>query len=131
MNKDKGLKYDANKAQLDLLPPSSLEAIALVLGFGAKKYGRGNFAKGIEWSRLLSAALRHLGQFNSGEDADSESGLSHIAHAGCMIMFLLYMIKHRPDLDDRWIKQIKGIEFDPMTGLVKGHEYASFEEMMK
>jgi hypothetical protein len=103
----KGLKHDADKAPLDLMPYCALEEISKALGFGAKKYSRGNFAKGLEYSRLIAAALRHINQFNMGEDLDSESGLSHIAHAGCMVVFLLYMIKHRPDMDDRWVKALK------------------------
>lgn len=99
-----GLKYDDGKAPMDLLPYESLEEIAKVLGFGEKKYTAGNWAKGIEMRRLLSAAMRHLGQFNSGQDIDEESGLSHLAHAGCCILFAIYMNKFRPDLDNRWTK---------------------------
>lgn len=99
-----GTKHDQGKAPLDLIPYAGEEAIAQVLAFGAKKYAPGNWAKGIEYSRLISAAKRHIGAYASGEDVDPESGLSHIAHAGCCIMFLLHMQKHRPDLDDRWSK---------------------------
>jgi hypothetical protein len=98
----KAKKFDRDKAPLDLIPYEAQEEIARVLAFGAKKYGRGNFTGGLEYSRLLSAAMRHLGQFNSGQDLDEESGLSHVAHAGCMIAFLLYMMKHKPEMDDRW-----------------------------
>lgn len=101
-----GIKHDQNKAPLDLLPYESLEEVAKVLAFGAKKYSRGNWAKGINYSRLISAAQRHLGQFNSGEDVDDESQLPHLAHAACCILFLLYMHKKRPDMDDRWVKEL-------------------------
>lgn len=106
MNDLKGVKHDQGKAQLDLLPYEALEEIAKVLGFGARKYARGNFANGISYSRLIAAVLRHVHQYNSGEDIDPESGLPHTAHAGCMLLFLLYMQKHRPDLDDRWVKTV-------------------------
>lgn len=96
-----GTKHDQNKAPLDLLPYEGLEAIAQVLGFGAKKYARGQWMGGIEYSRLIAAAQRHIGQFNSGQDMDEESGLSHLAHAGCCILFLLWMQKHKPHMDNR------------------------------
>lgn len=97
-----GTKHDDNKVRLDLLPPESLEEIAKVLTFGARKYASFNWCKGISFSRLIGAALRHMFAWIRGEDADPESGLSHLAHLGCCVLFLLWMQKHRPDLDDRF-----------------------------
>jgi hypothetical protein len=107
MSEAKGKKYDSGKAALDLIPYEALEEIGKVLQFGKEKYGEANWANGIEYSRLIAAALRHLNQFNSGEDIDKESGVSHVAHAGCNIMFLLWMLQNRKDMDNRWIKKIK------------------------
>lgn len=99
-----GTKHDTGKPPMDLLPHESLVEVAKVLAFGEKKYSAGNWAKGIEYRRLISAAQRHLGDFNAGIDKDEESGLSHLAHAACCLLFLLYMEKKRPDLDNRWAK---------------------------
>lgn len=107
MSEQGGLKHDSGKAPLDLLPYDSLEEIAKVLDFGAKKYTRGNWSNGIKESRLIAAALRHIHQYNSGMDLDEESGVSHAAHAACNLLFLLWMHKNRPDMDDRWVKEIK------------------------
>ena len=96
-----GLKFDSGKPPMALLDRYAMEQIALVLAFGAQKYAAHNWRKGIAYSRLLDAALRHLFAFADGEDNDPESGLSHIAHAGCCIVFLLGMINARPDQDDR------------------------------
>jgi hypothetical protein len=74
---------------MDLLPGEALEEIAKVLSFGAKKYAAHNWRKGFAWSRLLAACLRHLFAYGRGERTDPESGLSHLAHAGCMLLFLL------------------------------------------
>jgi hypothetical protein len=101
----KGVKHDSGKAPLDLIPYEAQVAIAKVLDFGARKYARGNWTNGIEYSRLIAAAQRHIGLYNSGQDLDEESGLNHIAHAGCCLMFLLYMHEHRKDLDDRVFKK--------------------------
>lgn len=98
----KGIKHDQEKPRLDLLPYEALEQVAKVLTFGASKYGKANWSNGIEHSRLLAAAMRHLGKYSEGENVDPESGLPHIAHATCNLVFLLWMSKNRPDLDDRW-----------------------------
>jgi hypothetical protein len=75
---------------------------AAVLKFGAQKYAEHNWRAGFAWSRPLSAAMRHITAFNAGEDKDPESGLSHLAHAACCIMFLLEFEKTHPHLDDRY-----------------------------
>lgn len=100
----KGVKHDEGKEPLDLIPYEAEQAIARVLAFGEKKYGAGNWSKGIEYRRLISAAKRHIGAFNSGLNKDEESGESHIAHAACCLMFLLYMEEKKPELDNRWVK---------------------------
>lgn len=102
-----GLKFDSDKVPLDLIPFEALEEIGKVLAHGMKKYQRSNWAKGINYSRLIAASLRHLNQYNSGLDNDEESNLCHVSHSATNLVFLLWMIKNRPDLDDRWIKTIK------------------------
>ena len=99
---DKGTKFDTDKPPMHLLDRYALEEIAKVLAFGAQKYAAHNWRNGIETSRLISAALRHLMAYNDGEDLDPETGLSHLAHAGCCVIFALWMKKHHPELDDRW-----------------------------
>lgn len=96
-----GKKLDGGKPPMSLLDRHALEEIAMVLRFGAAKYERDNWRKGINYTRLTDAALRHIYAFVDGEDKDPESNLSHIAHAGCCILFLLRMIRDRRDLDDR------------------------------
>lgn len=95
-------KYDTGKTPFELLPAPALEAIAEVLEFGRKKYASWNWAKGFTWSRLIGAALRHLFAFARGEDRDPESGLSHLAHAGCCILFLITHERCRLGTDDRY-----------------------------
>lgn len=102
-----GIKYDGSKAKHDLLPYEALDEIAKVLTAGEVKYAAGNWANGIEMRRLISAAYRHLGQFNSGEDYDSETNTLHLANACCNLMFAIWMYKNRSDLDNRWIKGVK------------------------
>jgi hypothetical protein len=96
-----GIKYDGDKPRMELLPPIALLEISKVLTFGANKYEPWNWAKGLKWTRLLGACLRHVTLWSMGEDKDKETGLSHIAHAACCLMFLLHLEQTRKDLDDR------------------------------
>ena len=100
---DKGLKYDDGKPPIALVDPEFIEGLARVLGFGAAKYSPDNWRNGISYRRLISAAYRHLGAINRGEDVDPESGESHAYHLACCNMFLAAMMNHRPDMDDRWV----------------------------
>lgn len=102
MSETGGTKFDQDKPDLSLLSSIAIEQIAMVLNFGKKKYAAHNWRKGISYSRLLAALLRHIFAFLRGEDKDPESGLSHLAHAGCCVMFLLELSVTRPDLDDRF-----------------------------
>lgn len=102
-----GMKFDGDKPRMDLIDRAAMEELGYVLGFGAKKYAAHNWRKGINYSRLVGAALRHIHAFNDGEDKDPESGYSHIGHAMCCLMFLMGTIKHNPDMDDRWNIDIK------------------------
>jgi hypothetical protein len=96
------LKFDQDKLPLHLLSTEAMNQTAAVLAFGAQKYAEHNWRKGFTWSRPLSAAMRHITAFNAGEDKDPESGLSHLAHAACCIMFLLEFEKTSKYLDDRY-----------------------------
>jgi hypothetical protein len=97
-----GIKHDSGKARMSLLDSSWLLGVAEVLTFGEKKYQAHNWRKGLSVSRLMDAAARHQAAFNDGEDLDPESGKSHLYHASCCLMFASWMIKNRPDLDDRF-----------------------------
>lgn len=99
---NEGTKLDQGKPPMALLDSEYLEGVAEVLGFGAKKYAAHNWRHGIHLSRLISAAYRHLGAINRGENTDPETGLSHAYHLGCCTMFIASMMNHRPDMDDRW-----------------------------
>lgn len=96
------MKFDSGKLPVNLLSSEALLQTAAVLKFGADKYHAHNWRDGFAWSRPLAAAMRHIMAYNDGEDKDPESGLSHLAHAACCIMFLLEFEKTHPELDDRY-----------------------------
>jgi hypothetical protein len=84
-----GRKDDGGKLRVDLLPIGALQEVAKVLTFGADKYGANNWQNVSPRSRYYGAALRHLWARARGGVTDPESGLPHLAHAACCILFLL------------------------------------------
>jgi hypothetical protein len=90
MTKD-GLKFDQGKPRFDLLPPGPINELVKVLTHGAEKYtseGWKTVDPFIE--RYYAACLRHLWSWRMGEQLDPESGLHHLAHAMCNLVFLLW-----------------------------------------
>jgi hypothetical protein len=89
------LKFDQDKLDWSLLPWDTLEEIIKVLQFGAGKYSPWNWAEGdgFKYNRLFNSSMRHfIAWFWRREDKDPETGLSHIAHLGCNVLFLLHYI---------------------------------------
>ena len=100
-NNNEAMKYDGEKVRLDLLPADPIIDVGKVLTYGAKKYSERNWERGLAWSRCYGAALRHLLAWHKGETNDPETGLNHLAHAACEILFLLEFSRTHPELDDR------------------------------
>ncbi len=89
-----GRKYDTGKPDYTLLPWDAVEQIVKVLDFGARKYARDNWKHVADGeTRYLAAAFRHMAAHNRGEKNDPETGISHLAHAGCCVLFLLALEK--------------------------------------
>jgi hypothetical protein len=87
-----GTKLDVEKARWDLLPVEAVRQIVDVLTFGARKYAPDNWRVVPDARRRYYAAtLRHLTAWWEGETRDPESGMRHLAHAGCCVLFLLAM----------------------------------------
>lgn len=86
----KGVKYDGEKPRMYLLPPKALTEVAKVLTFGASKYDENNWKKldNLQ-NRYTGATLRHIFAHMDGEELDPETGLDHLAHALCCLLFKL------------------------------------------
>lgn len=99
------IRHDSGKTDWSLMPWEAVEEINKVLEFGAQKYAAHNWKEGdgFKYTRVLNSLLRHVFAWSRGEDRDPESGLSHLAHAGCNVIFLLYYsrYKDRYHNDDR------------------------------
>lgn len=90
-------KDNTGKRLWKLLPTKAVGLVVDVLGYGAylaprpdgtKGYGENNW-QGIPTLDYYDAALRHLTAWKLGERLDSASGLPHLAHAACCILFML------------------------------------------
>lgn len=82
------MRFNSGKPQYSLIDLQSLEQCARVLEFGAKKYARNNWKKGLPLTQILDSMLRHIAALSNGEFTDPESGLSHIGHIQCNALFL-------------------------------------------
>lgn len=82
-----GIKHDQTKNRWDLVDFDFLDQCVAVLTFGSQKYAPDNWKKVERW-RYIGALCRHVSKYLQGEKNDPETGLSHLAHAFCNLMFL-------------------------------------------
>lgn len=92
----------ATKPRLELVPWAAVDEIAQVLTFGAAKYDANNWCRGARWGRYFAALCRHIFAWWRGENRDPETGLSHLAHAGCCLLFLMEYQRNNWGSDDRF-----------------------------
>ena len=83
-----GLRFDKGKLRMDLIPPEAMRGLAEVLTVGAEKYAARNWELGMDWSRCIASLKRHLLKWEEGEVYDDETGLRHLDHVLCNIVFL-------------------------------------------
>ncbi len=92
-----GRKDDNRKLRWDLLPVDPIRQIVRVLTFGAEKYAADNWQHVPQpFDRYYAAAMRHLTDWRDGERYDRETGIHHLAHAACCMLFLLWF-DHKHD----------------------------------
>ena len=101
----------ASKPRLELVPWTAVTEIAEVLTFGAEKYDANNWCRGARWGRYFAALCRHIFAWWSGEEKDPETGKSHLAHAGCCLLFLMEYQRNTWGTDDRF----KGPDSQPFV----------------
>lgn len=107
-----GRKDDHEKDRIELFPPEAVFAISRVLTKGAVKYADRNWEKGMAWSRVFGALMRHMWAWWAGKgpttksflfgDLDPEWKFSHLWHAGCCIVFLIAYEERGVGDDDRF-----------------------------
>ena len=99
-----GARYNTGKPDYSLIPLSSMADAARVLEYGAAKYNKHNWMKGMPHSVPYACMMRHLAAWQAGEDMDDESGLPHLAHAMCNLVMLIEFQTTYPEGDDRYAK---------------------------
>jgi hypothetical protein len=77
---------------LELMSTSPL-GCARVLTFGAEKYAAHNWMNGLSWTECCESLLRHLVAVSlEGQVNDEESGLPHMDHVDCNLMFMAHFV---------------------------------------
>jgi len=94
-------KNDSDKADLSLIPLSALIAESKAFQVGERKYGRYNYTNGMEASRLVAAAMRHLTAWFDGEENDPQDGQPHLGAVRACIAMLLEQQKLGTLVDNR------------------------------
>jgi hypothetical protein len=121
-----GKKYDGEKPRMYLLPPKTLLEVSKVLTFGAAKYDEHNWKKldNLQ-NRYTGAALRHIFAHMDGEDLDPETGLDHLAHALCCLMFKLEAKLENGESEEEGLRKPDGNEHRESNRYVipPGHFY--------
>lgn len=86
----KGHRLNAGKPMLSMIlgARKALIGIARVLEFGAIKYARDDWKKGLDPLETMDSLLRHASAYCDGEYLDPESGLPHVDHIACNALFI-------------------------------------------
>ena len=96
-----GKKFDGGKERFDLFPMMPLLELAKLFTLGAAKYGVRNWEKGMKFSRLFSAMMRHSFKWWAGEKYDPVDGQHHLTAVMWNAMVLMELENTLPKMDDR------------------------------
>jgi hypothetical protein len=95
-------RFNSGKMPVSLVPASYTAYCTAGLAYGALKYAEHNWRRGDKWTKVYESMQRHLDAFREGEDIDAESGLPHLALAGCNLAFLTEFYDKGLGTDDRF-----------------------------
>lgn len=94
--------FGDKKLPLHLVPCTMAEYASLAFLEGALKYGQYNWrVKGVRVSTYLSALRRHLDKYESGQWADPETHVPHLANALACVAIILDADRMGKLTDDR------------------------------
>lgn len=111
-------KDDEGKLRYDVVPASFERALALVLAFGAKKYGKNTWQQVKNGSeRYYSALRRHLAAWTEGEFTDKESGLPHLYHVAVNALFCDWFDQQKVKEEAKDALEKTVVDFDAMRDM--------------
>jgi Domain of unknown function (DUF5664) len=102
--KQTGDRFNNDKLRQRNVPTWWLEPVIEVGAKGEVKYETFNFLKGQYVLDCLDSLRRHLEKFENPwkSDFDEETKLNHMAHLAWNALEICYVMKHMPNLDNRW-----------------------------
>ncbi len=122
-------RANRGKVLLHLVPMHLLYGCAHVLTAGLIKYAPWNWAKGGPWSSAFDSLMRHLIKWwFFDEELDDESGLHHLDHAMCNLLFLIHYRDAYKAGDDRPKNNLTHFQ---MSRLSFNSSFTLFEEEKK
>jgi hypothetical protein len=108
IDKDTGGVKGQKLARFSYIPQDVLWELAEHYAKGLAKYpdsedGKANWQRGYSWRLSVDALFRHLSLWLQGEDADPESGSSHLIAAIWHLFALRWFQLHGKGKDFRWV----------------------------
>lgn len=89
----KAKKYDLDKVDFSMVPQFAEWEVAKAFTHGKNKYGEFNYSDtGMTYTRLASAARRHLNKALRGIDIDPDSKNDKLYHLACSIASLMMLL---------------------------------------
>lgn len=116
-------RFNEGKPELSFIDLDSMMDTADVFSFGAKKYSRDNWKKGQSLTQVLDSMMRHIAGLQRGEFFDPESGLPHIGHIGCNMIFVSDTLRNHPELiEDERVARLAAIYYKDRKYIPHSHE---------
>ena len=85
------IKFNKDKLRYELIELETIDGLAKVLTYGAKKYKANNWKNCKDQKVWIGAFFRHFQAWRNGEIIDPESGLPHLYHAITNLSFMIYL----------------------------------------
>jgi len=98
----------SGKPAMSLISPTAMFLLAELLTKGMEKYEKEQWRKGMDWSNLYDATMRHLVRWNNPHESsmDEEMKMSHLVCAFANLMMLIDYEANNVGTDNRYPKVV-------------------------